>query len=181
MRQPVQQAGPVLIVNDSWLEVSKRSRKKHTEGKIEPSNLFKSQTSTTNQYTAFEWESITSNEEVNLETAPVNKTKTISTRKLGNKSQTDQETIILNGVRDQSNIGATGQHNLQVLTVVNGQISRKITKEMAHRNVRDQKRMVRSSKMTKAMANRIHKIFIIGDSHVKGLSEKVILSTMHSV
>jgi len=63
----VQQAGPVLLVNDSWVQVPKRSRKKHTEGKIELSNLFKSQTSTTNQYAALESESITSNKEVKLE------------------------------------------------------------------------------------------------------------------
>ena len=124
----VQQAGPVLIVNDSWVEVSKRSRKKHTEGKIELNDLFKSQTSTTNQYAGLESESIisesiTSYEEVKLETALVNKTKTLSTWKLGNKSQTDQETKIVIRVRDESNIGATGQHNLQIPTVVNGQIT----------------------------------------------------------
>ena len=92
----VQQTGPDSVANDSWKEISKRSYKKHIKGKIELRNSFKNQITTTNQYAALESESNTSGEEFNLETVLVNKTKAISTRQLGNKIHTEQESLAVN-------------------------------------------------------------------------------------
>jgi hypothetical protein len=145
----------------------------HIKGKIELRNLFKNQI-TTNQYTALDSESNIYREKFNLETVLVNKTKAISTRQLGNKIHTKQEYLAINEERDESDKRAKEQPNLQIPTVINGQISRKLAREKFYSNMRDQKRMVRSTyKKIKAMAYSNHKIIIIGDSHVRSLSEMV--------
>jgi len=189
----VQQTGPDLVANDSWKEISKRSYKKHIKGKIELRNLFMNHITTTNQYTALDSEYNISREEFNLETVLVNKTKAISTRQSRNKINTEQESLAISVEQDKSDIRAEEQPNLQnptlsrkklklnveqvtysIPTVINRQISRKIASEMVYSSMRDQKRMLRSTyKKTKAVAYKKHKIFMIGDSHIRGLSEKV--------
>jgi len=126
----VQQTGPDLVANDSRKEISKISYKKHIKGKIELRNSFTNQITTTNQYAALEPDSNISGE-FNLVTVLVNKTKAISTRQLGNKIHTEQESLAINKERDESNIRAKEQPNLQIPTM-NGQISRKIASEKVY-------------------------------------------------
>ena len=59
-------------------------------------------------------------------------------------------------------------------SIINGQISRESTSSIINQRASLQKRVkLNNSKKTVALAHRKHKILIIGDNHVRGLSEKV--------
>jgi hypothetical protein len=145
-------------MNDSWKEISKGSHKKRFKGKIELRNPYKNQITMINRYSALESECNISGDDISLETALVNKTKVMNTKQLGNKLYTEQECLARNKARDELDIRIREQPNLQkptppcqklnlnyeqvtysIPTIINGQISRKITIGKVHKRMQIKK------------------------------------------
>jgi hypothetical protein len=158
--------------NDPWNEVTKRSSKKHTTGKIGISELSTNQPSTSNKFEVLRLECTTSSEGIKSETTRVQKAKTRSISEFRNKNDHNLKAAITNEELKELDIREKRQHNLQIPTLINGQISMKVTSKEAYDSSGKQKRKTRSPQnKIKAFSN--HKILIIGDSHAKGISEKV--------
>jgi hypothetical protein len=188
----IQQMETELEVNDTWKETAIRGPKRKIEGKMKLINS-KEQIVMANRYAALETKSDTPGNENRMKVVCVNKSRVRNNRQKGNKMYTDQDCLIIEEPQEELNRKTKVQHNLQnsnltrqqsnlkegketctILSIINGRISKENASETINQMTLLQKSVkLNNSKKTVTVAHRRHKILIIGDSHVRGLSGKV--------
>jgi hypothetical protein len=108
----IQQTGLEQAVNDTWEEMIIRGPKKNIEGKMKHIKL-KEQIATSNHYAALETENKMSGNVTNLKTVSVNKPKIINNMQLGNKIYTEQDRLMTDELREETNVKTKIRHKLQ--------------------------------------------------------------------
>lgn len=170
----VQQSRSDLVENVSWNVIPYRSFKKQPRGKLELRDSSVNQLLTANQYAVLDTESKIRGDKTNQVLVVANKISASNCNQSQNKSHNDLEFLTTRAEQDEVDINAESQPNLQnsaplhnklkpnakqvtysIPTVINGQITSNVNKK------------------NKGEAYKYHKIVLIGDSHVRGLTEKV--------
>jgi hypothetical protein len=181
-----------LEVDNSWKEMKLKGPKRRTEGKMKLINS-KEQIVTANRYEALAIESGTSGNENRMKTVCENKPRAKNNSQKENMMHTEQDCFIIKESQEELNRKTKVQHNLQnrrltrqqtnikeeivtytIPSIINGRLSRENASESVNLRTSLQKRVkLNTLKETVTVAHRRHKILIIGDSHVRGLSDKV--------
>jgi hypothetical protein len=181
-----------LVVDNSWKEMILKGPKRRTEGKMKLINS-KEQIVTANRYEALTIESGMPGNENRMKTVCENKPRAKNNSQKENMMHTEQDCFIIKESQEELNRKTKVQHNLQnrrlsrqqtsikeeivtytIPSIMNGRLARENARESVNLRTSLQKRVkLNTLKETVTIAHRRHKILIIGDSHVRGLSDKV--------